>query len=417
METCQRCGTVLPTAPGARYCPNCGEMYATASDPTQAFAAVGRGGDDSAVSGPGGAAGSTGMTWELPPEPGPTKAFPAPGPTDAFPAPGNPGFGPAPVDPDHYAELFRPAPNNPNATQVMAPVEAVAAAGSGAAAGPVGAAGYGQPAYDQPIDYQAGGRGGPYSEPYDGSYADDYDAGPAARPRSSRAAMVGIGVAAGAVLVIVVSLITLGGGDPAPAAAPGSSATEVVTPTSGATGAPATSQDPTTSASSTAPTTTAPSTAPHPPGTLALGVTGNDVKWLQGRLKQLHFYNGEINGTFDAATQAAVVAFQDRTHPADPSGIVGRSTKTALIAAGSKPQLSMLNVVEKHGKGGVNPEDVKRLQRALSSALNTSVKATGVFDVDTFGAVVQYQAAMGLGADGVAGDKVWSALQQGRIVG
>ncbi|MFD0638979.1 peptidoglycan-binding protein [Catenulispora yoronensis] len=162
-----------------------------------------------------------------------------------------------------------------------------------------------------------------------------------------------------------------------------------------------------------------PSTAPHPPGTLALGVTGADVKWLQTRLKQLHLYNGEVSGTFDQATQAAVIAFQNRTHPADPAGVVGRPTKTALIAAGSKPQLSMMSMIgggDRHGKPA-NPEDVKRLQRALSSALNQNVKASGQFDMDTFGAVVQYQAAVGLQADGVANDKVWGALQQGKVVG
>ncbi|NUP48456.1 MAG: hypothetical protein HOW97_14280 [Catenulispora sp.] len=437
METCHRCGTVLPAAPGARYCPNCGEMYAAASDPTQAFAAVGHGTGGTA-GGPGGTgypgriADDTGMTWDLPPEhdptqaipaqpgptqpfaaPAPTQAFAAPGPTQPFAAPGpvqavspqgSPSFGPAPVEPDHYAELFRPeggAANNPNATQVMAPVAA-------------GEAAYGQPAYDQPIDYQTGA-GGAYSEPYDGPYADDYDAEAAPRPRSSRSAMIGIGVAAGAVLVIVISLITLGGGSSTPTAAPGSSATEVVTPTSPVSTAPATGQQ--TTAATTAPATTAPSTAPHPPGTLALGVTGGEVKWLQARLKQLHLYNGEINGTFDAATQAAVVAFQNRTHPADQPGVVGRSTKTALIAAGSKPALSLLTPgTEKHGKGA-NPADIKRLQQALSAALNTPVKATGQFDVDTFGAVVQYQSAVGLSPDGIAGDKVWSALQQGKITG
>jgi peptidoglycan hydrolase-like protein with peptidoglycan-binding domain len=287
------------------------------------------------------------------------------------------------------------------------------AAQFGAAAG--GAA-YDQPAYDQPVDYQTNG-GGPYSEPYEGPYADDYDGEPAPHPRSSRAAMIGIGVAAGAVLVIVVSLITIGGSGSTPAAAPGSSATEVVTPPTPAASSVETSQAPTTAGSSSAPTTSSPSTAPHPPGTLALGVTGNDVKWLQGRLKQLHLYNGEISGTFDAATQAAVVGFQGRSHTSDPSGVVGRSTKTALIAAGSKPQLSILNPGGDHHGKGANPEDVKRLQRALSSALNRNVKATGQFDMDTVGAVVQYQAAVGLGPDGIAGDKVWSALQQGRITG
>src|SRR4051812_11969219 len=88
METCHRCGTVLPTTPGARYCPNCGEMCAAASDPTQAFAAVGRGaggpGGPGASGGPAegppaGMAGTTGMTWDLPAQRDATRALPVPG--------------------------------------------------------------------------------------------------------------------------------------------------------------------------------------------------------------------------------------------------------------------------------------------------------------------------------------------------
>ncbi|MFL6112108.1 MAG: peptidoglycan-binding protein [Catenulispora sp.] len=400
METCHRCGTVLPTTPGARYCPNCGEMTgaapAAASDPTQAFAAVGRG------------PGESGMTWALPASSAPQtapRADPAySNPTQARSAQG------IPPESDLYAGLFRPeggAPANPNATQVMAPVDP----------GPSVAA-YDQPAYDQPIDYQTGG-GGHYSEPYEGGYADDYGGPPARSPRSSRAAMIGIGVAAGAILVIVVSLVTIGGGTPAPAATPGSRATEIVTPTSTSTStsAPATTQTSTTTSSS--PSTTASSTVPHAPGTLAFGDTGGEVKWLQARLKQLHLYNGEISGTFDQATQAAVIVFQGRVHPADPTGVVGRSTKTALIAAGSQPRLSPAlpgGGGDRHGKGP-NPEDVKRLQRALSSALNQNIKATGQFDLETLGAVMRYQGAIGVAPDGVVGDKVWGALQQGRLAG
>ena len=401
METCQRCGTVHEV--GARYCPGCGHASASAGEPTQAYAAVG---------GQQGGAADSGMTWALPsvhepPHPaggfGPAAADatrvvpipvqPGPGATGGFPIPA--------AEDDPYADLFRPAGGgapNPNATQVMP------------AAAPVHQADA-QPAYDQPIDYHPG-VGRPYSEPYEGPYADDYPPADGEPPRSSRAAKIGIGVAAVAVVVIVVSLITIGGGTPTPAATPGSQQTEVVTPTApqsthsaahGPTGAPTT---PPTSASS------------HAPGVMQLGDQGNDVKWLQNRLKQLGLYNGEVNGMFDQNTQNAVAQFQARTHPSDPSGVVGRSTKTALIAAGSKPRLSVFNPGgDGGGKKGGNPEDIKRLQKALGVALNQNVRVSGTFDVETLGAVMQYQAAVGLGPDGVAGDKVWSALQQGKIVG
>jgi|GEM_PF-2725823 len=411
METCHHCGTVLPKTPGARYCPNCGEMSVPgsggASDPTQAFAAVGANGQG----GQGGpsASSQSGMTWELPlhTQGDPTQAIPAqPVQTQAVPAQS------APAEPDPFAHLYRPDGEErprPNATQVMAPVPA-----------DFGRAeyGYDQPAYDQPIDYQAAG-GGAYAEPYENGYADDYPGAPGTGPRPNRGAKIGIGVAAGAVLVIVVSLITLGGHGSTPSAGPAVTPGSVTTPTGTPSSQPAVANVPSTSA----PSSSASSSGPHIAGALQLGDTGAEVKWLQTRLHQLGLYNGPINSTFDAATQAAVAAFQNKAHPSDPSGVVGRSTKTALIAAGSKPTLmpqpAGLPILggDKHHKGGNNPADVKRLQQALASALNTNVKATGQFDMDTFAAVVQYQSANNLPADGVVNGPVWAALQSGKISG
>ena len=408
METCQHCGTVLPKTPGARYCPNCGEMSATVpaavSDPTQAYAAVGVG-NQGVPSAPPDNAINNGMTWALPPQDAATQAIPAQS---------------APPEPDPFAHLYRPeggaARVNPNATQVMPPVSP-----------DFGRPGYDQPAYDQPaydqpIDYQAGG-GGAYAEPYDGGYADDYPDEPEDGRRSNRGAMIGIGVAASAVLVIVISLITLGGGSSTPAAAPSGAQGSVTTPTGTPSSAAQTSA-PASTSSSSSPSTSASSPTQHTPGLLQLGDTGAEVKWLQTRLHQLGLYNGPINSTFDAQTQAAVAAFQNRTHATDPSGVVGRSTRTALIAAGSKPTLTVqlgaglpiFGGGDKHHKGG-NPADIKRLQQALAAALNSNVKASGQFDTDTFAAVVQYQSALHMAADGIVNGPVWTALQQGQIVG
>ena len=400
METCHHCGTVLPKTPGARYCPNCGEMSAPASaavsDPTQAFAAVGANGQN----GPSGPS-ERGMTWELP--------LQAQGdPTQAIPVQSGP------PEPDPYAHLYRPEGGterpHPNATQVMAPVPE-----------DFGRSEYQQPAYDQPIDYQAGS-GGAYGEPYDVGYADDYSGEPGTGPRSNRGAKIGIGVAAGAVLVIVVSLITLGGHSSTPSAGPAVTPGSVTTPsgTPSSSGQSAIANVPSTSM----PSSSASSPTQHTPGLLQLGDSGPEVKWLQNRLHQLGLYNGPISGVFDATTQAAVAAFQSRTHPAESDGVVGGSTKTALIAAGSTPplaaQLSGLPVFgggDKHHKGGGSAGDIKRLQQALAVALNSNLKATGQFDMDTFGAVVQYQSAMNLPADGIVNGPVWAALQQGKISG
>lgn len=411
METCHHCGTVLPKTPGARYCPNCGEMStptpAAVSDPTQAFAAVG-------VSGQGGPAASPerGMTWELPAQS--QQEATQPFPTQPVPAQS------APPEPDPYEGLFRPeggaARANPNATQVMPLVP-----------DDFGRSEYDHPAYDQPIDYQAGG-GGAYRDPYGGEYADDYpgdhpgEAGKGAR--ANRGTKIAVAAAAGAVLVIVVSLITLGGGSSTPSAGPANAPGSVTTPS-----ATASSSSPQAVASppaTSAPSSSSASPTQHTPGLLQLGDSGPEVKWLQNRLHQLGLYNGPISGVFDGPTQSAVAAFQGRAHPSDPSGVVGRSTKTALIAAGSKPTLTaqLPGMVggpfgggDKHHKGGGSAADIKRLQEALAVALGSTVKATGQFDADTFAAVVQYQSAMHLMPDGIVNGPVWSALQEGKITG
>ena len=159
METCHHCGTVLPKTPGARYCPNCGEMSAPVSggapDLTQAYAAVGANGQGVPSIFPS----QNGTDLELPLETqgGPTQAIPTRA-SQGFPTQAIPAQSPPP-EPDPFAHLYRPEggePPRPNATQVMAPVPA-----------DFGRAeyGYDQPAYDQPIDYQAAG-GGAYAEPY-----------------------------------------------------------------------------------------------------------------------------------------------------------------------------------------------------------------------------------------------------------
>jgi peptidoglycan hydrolase-like protein with peptidoglycan-binding domain len=416
---------VLPTGEtSGPYCPNCGDLArdhtaAGSQTPygagvpaaTQALAAVPA---DPWVSGSH-AAGSYG-------DPGygdvaygesPTRAFTAPHPGYAQQSaqPAQPLAPPPTNVAEEYDAFFRPEPGQPippTMTRVMAPVAQPAAFGSEV---PQQYGGYGppsQPAYDQPIDYQAAP--GPYPEPpYAEGYPDQYDAPGGLPPRSSRSAKIGIGAAAVAILVIIISLISLGGGKGTPAAAPGNAPTTDVT---------VQNQVPNTDL----PATTDPSTAPSPsashiPGALQFGDSGADVKWLQTRLHQINMYNGPISGKFDQATVTAVTAFQQRSHASDPPGVVGRSTKTALIAWGSRPKLTVAGAIggDKHTK--VNPDDVKRLQRALATALNQNIKATGTFDAPTFGAVMAYQSAVGLVPDGAVGDRVWAALQSGKLPG
>lgn len=64
--------------------------------------------------------------------------------------------------------------------------------------------------------------------------------------------------------------------------------------------------------------------------TLRQGDSGPWVEELQRELTQLTFYSGLINGTFDAATAAAVRAFQTN-NKITADGVVGRETWSALV--------------------------------------------------------------------------------------
>ena len=141
---------------------------------------------------------------------------------------------------------------------------------------------------------------------------------------------------------------------------------------------------------------------------LSIGSTGTYVRYVQTRLRQLGYYHGDITGQYDQATAQAVSSFQGKAQvTGDPSGTVGRSTITALIAAGSQPNLHL----------GERSADVKRLQEALNSAEGAGLNASGRYDQATFLAVARYQTQIGTAPTGAANAQTWAALQSGTIAG
>ncbi|NKI40907.1 peptidoglycan-binding protein [Streptomyces physcomitrii] len=132
------------------------------------------------------------------------------------------------------------------------------------------------------------------------------------------------------------------------------------------------------------------------------GASGAQVKAVQKLLKAQDFDAGEVDGKFGPTTVSAVKAFQ-KSRGLTADGVVGAKTWTALLSAGTKPTL----------KNGSSGEDVKRLQRALTAALGSTVKVDGSFGATTETAVRSFQKARGLSVDGIAGAATWTALQSG----
>ncbi|MFE9777575.1 peptidoglycan-binding protein [Streptomyces sp. NPDC005775] len=133
------------------------------------------------------------------------------------------------------------------------------------------------------------------------------------------------------------------------------------------------------------------------------GSTGAQVKAVQTLLNTQGYPAGEADGTFGPATLSAVKAFQT-ARGLDADGVVGSRTWTALLSAGTTPTLAE----------GASGDDVKRLQRALTAALGSTVGVDGSFGPGTATAVRGYQTSRGLTAEGIVGTGTWAALQAGR---
>ncbi|WP_299539018.1 peptidoglycan-binding protein [uncultured Streptomyces sp.] len=137
--------------------------------------------------------------------------------------------------------------------------------------------------------------------------------------------------------------------------------------------------------------------------TLRSGSTGAQVKAVQQLLNDQGYGAGAVDGIFGSGTTSAVKAFQSaRGLTAD--GVVGAKSWTALLSAGTTPTLSQ----------GATGDPVKRLQRALTAALGSTVGIDGSFGPATLTAVRSYQTSRGLSVDGAVGPATWAALQAGR---
>ena len=164
-------------------------------------------------------------------------------------------------------------------------------------------------------------------------------------------------------------------------------------------------------AAPTAAPTQAPTQAPAASGytELRYGMSGDAVKRIQQRLKDLGYFNGNVAGNYLEKTQAAVVAFQNAIGwPADgtatpalqeylfssaaPSAVSAPAQPTQVPAGSGYPQLSY----------GMSGNDVKRLQQRLLDLGYFTGKVAGNYLEKTQAAVVAFQKAIGWSADGIA---------------
>jgi peptidoglycan hydrolase-like protein with peptidoglycan-binding domain len=159
-------------------------------------------------------------------------------------------------------------------------------------------------------------------------------------------------------------------------------------------------------------------------GTVQIYDSGNQVSSLQQQLSQLGYYTGAVTGVFDSTTQAAVMNFQrDRGLATD--GIVGSATLSALAQPTAAPSPVSPTYTPTAAATAVTPaatpsngllqlgdmgSEVSTLQSRLQSLGYYDGPISGSFGSQTQTALVAFQQAQGLTADGIAGPQVNAAL-------
>ena len=137
------------------------------------------------------------------------------------------------------------------------------------------------------------------------------------------------------------------------------------------------------------------------------GCTGDAVKTLQEKLNAKGFNSGNVDGIFGAKTYAAVTAFQ-KANSLGVDGIVGKLTWAKLYDA--TPVNVTPVTTQPMLRTGSRGDAVRKLQELLNAKGYTCGSVDGIFGSKTYAAVLAFQKANGLGADGIVGSLTWAKL-------
>ncbi len=140
---------------------------------------------------------------------------------------------------------------------------------------------------------------------------------------------------------------------------------------------------------------------------LRYGSRGEAVKILQEKLNAKGYNSGNVDGIFGVNTRAAVLAFQ-KANGLGVDGIVGKLTWAKLYDAA--PVSVVAPAAQPMLRSGSRGEAVRRLQELLNAKGFDSGKVDGIFGVKTRAAVIAFQKANGLSADGIVGPLTWGKL-------
>ena len=137
------------------------------------------------------------------------------------------------------------------------------------------------------------------------------------------------------------------------------------------------------------------------------GCTGDAVKALQEKLNAKGFDSGNVDGIFGAKTYAAVTAFQ-KANSLGVDGIAGKLTWAKLYDA--TPVNVTPVTTQPMLRTGSRGDAVRKLQELLNAKGYTCGNVDGIFGSKTYAAVLAFQKANGLAADGIVGPLTWGKL-------
>lgn len=164
------------------------------------------------------------------------------------------------------------------------------------------------------------------------------------------------------------------------------------------------------------PATAAPKSTPAPSYDentyLRKGNSSSDVRKMQERLISLGYLSGNPTGTFDEATEDAVIAFQKR-NCSYSDGVAGPLTLKALYSSSAKSTSTAAGIIGTTLQEGSEGSGVRTLQTKLKSLGYYSGSVDGSYGEGTKNAVKAFQKANGLTADGKAGSATLNLLYSG----
>ena len=146
---------------------------------------------------------------------------------------------------------------------------------------------------------------------------------------------------------------------------------------------------------------------------LKQGTSGVEVRKLQGRLAELGYYAGGVDGIYGETTASAVKAFQ-RANGLSGDGQAGVQTQSKLYSSSARYASSPVATANPDATRtltlGMTGNDVYALQDRLIELHYLTGVADGVFGAETQAALIAFQKNNGLTADGNAGSSTLKKL-------